>query len=162
VMSQALARPTRQFIVAGLIDDLFVLNRGERNAVAETSARTGITFYGLVYKKSLGGKLLFGTINQIVMRPGGKSLHAADYLAERTGGQVLNVGRPEDLASGLEKIIDDLAARYSLGFELEDDERDDGQMHRLEVKVQDNAALVKKRKLNVRARQGYYISGVEK
>ncbi|HXH68891.1 MAG TPA: VWA domain-containing protein [Pyrinomonadaceae bacterium] len=162
VMSQDAARRNRQFIVAGLIDDLFELQKGERQAVAETSARAGITFYGLVYKKSFVGNLFFGTLNQIVMRPSGKNLHAANYLAEQTGGQVMSVGRPVDLASGLEKVIADLASRYSLGFALGDNEADDGRMHRLEVRVEARDVRGKKRNLKTRFRQSYFVPEVEK
>ena len=162
VMAQDAARPHTQFTVVGLIDDLFALERDERKRVAETAARSGVTFYGLVYKKSFMGKLFFGTLNQIVMRPGGNSLHAADYLAEQTGGQVMSIGRPDDLVTGLERIITDLASRYSLGFSLDDSERDDGRMHQLEVKVEARDARGKKRKLKVRARRGYYVPKVSK
>jgi len=162
VMSDDAARRNRHFVVAGLIDDLFGLGRNEREAVAERSARAGITFYGLVFKKSLMGNIFFGALNQIVMRPSGKSLHAAEYLAEQTGGQVMSIGRPDDLASGLEKIIVDLASRYSLGFALEDGERDDGKMHRLEVRVEARDTRGKKRNLKTRARQNYFVPQIEK
>ena len=157
VMAHDAARPQRQFVVVGLLDDLFALKRGERQAVAETSARAGVTFYGLVYKKSFMGKLLFGTLNNVFMRPTGKSLHAADFLAEQTGGQVMTVGRSDDLAAGMEKIITDLASRYSLGFSLDESEPDDGRMHKLEVKVEARNAKGKKRALKLRARRGYYM-----
>ena len=160
VMTQDAARPKTQFVVVGLLDDLFALNRGERESVAEMSARADVTFYGLVYKKSFIGKLLFGTVNQIVMRPTGKSLHAADYLAEQTGGQVTTIGRPDDLATGLERIILELASRYSLGFSLGENEGDDGRMHKLDVEVEARDARGKKRALRVRARRGYYKSKV--
>ena len=162
VMAQNAARPHTQFVVVGLIDDLFALERGERKSVAEMGARAGVTFYGLVYKKSFMGKLFFGTLNQIVMRPSGGSLHAADYLAEETGGQVMSVGRPDDLATGLEGVITDLASRYSLGFSLDDTEQDDGRMHQLEVKVEAHDTRGKKRRLKVRARRGYYMPKVSK
>lgn len=162
VMRYDAARRNRQFVVAGLIDDLFELQKGERQAVAETSARAGITFYGLVFKKSLAGKIFFGTFNQIIMRPSGKNLYAADYLAEQTGGQVMSVGRPDDLANGLEKAIADIASRYSLGFALEDGERDDGRMHRLEVKVEARDERGKKRSLKIRFRQSYFVPEVER
>lgn len=162
VMTQDAARPKTQFVVVGLIDDLFALVRGERQAVAEVSARAGVTFYGLVYKKSFIGKLFFGALNQIIMRPRGKGLHAAGYLAEQTGGEVISVGRPNDLASGLERVITDLNSRYSLGFSLSDSERDDGRMHQLEVKVEARDKQGKRRRLKVRARQGYYVSEVSK
>ncbi len=162
VMAQNAARRNTQFVVAGLIDDLFALERNERKRIAEMSARAGVTFYGLVYKKNFAEKLLFGTLNQIVMRPTGGSMHAADYSAEQTGGQVMSVGRIDDLATGLEKVITDLASRYSLGFSLDDSELDDGRMHQLEVKVEAHDVRGKKRSLKLRARRGYYMPKVSK
>ena len=157
IMRDDAARRSRQFIVVGLIDDLFALRRGERQLVAEAAAHASITFYGLVYNKSFMGKLFLGTVNQIFMRPSGKSLHAADYLAEQTGGLTQKVGKFDDLTSGLEKIISDVASRYSLGFTLEDDERPDNRMRQLEVRVEARDARGKNRKLKTRFRQGYFV-----
>jgi hypothetical protein len=139
-----------------------VHRRGERDVVAELAARTGIRFYGLVYKKSAAGKVFIGAINQMAMRPNGKSLHAATYLAEQTGGQVLSVGDADDLAIGLESVIGDLAARYSLGFLLDDSESDDGRVQGLQVSVESPDERGKNRNLKIRARQSFYQPELER
>lgn len=149
--------PNSQFVVVGAIADLFDLERGEREEVVETAIRAGITFNGLVFKKSLAGKMFFGTVNKVFMGPRGRSVHAADYLAKQTGGEVASVGQPGDLASGLEGFISSLMARYNLGFNLEDHERDDGRMHALEVRVRASHPGRRQRKLLVKARRGYYM-----
>lgn len=159
VMRHNAARPQTQFVVAGLIDDLFLLRRGEKREVAEMSARAGVTFYGLIYKKTFLGKLFFGAFNNLIMRPSGKALNAAGYLSEQTGGQIFKVGKIDDLAANLEKIISEIASRYSLGFALDDNERGDGRMRKLEVTVEAKDARGRKRKLKTRARSGYYIDG---
>ena len=149
--------PNSQFVVVGLIADLFDLRRGEREEAVEAALRAGITFNGLVFKKSLAGRVFIGTLNKVFMGPRGLSVHAADYLAKQTGGEVASVGRAGDMAAGLEGFISSLMARYNLGFHLEEHERYDGRMHRLEVRINPGDPRHKKRKLQVRARRGYYL-----
>ncbi|HYP02004.1 MAG TPA: hypothetical protein VER76_17570, partial [Pyrinomonadaceae bacterium] len=79
------------------------------------------------------------------------------YLAKATGGESVRVRRPADYANGLSKIVGNLNARYSLGFTLAETEIDDGQMHPLEVRVRARDAKGKERKLEVKARRGYYM-----
>ncbi len=83
---------------------------------------------------------------------------AAKRLAQQTGGEAVKVRRTKDFASGLSKIIGNLTARYSLGFALAEDEKDDGRLHNLEVRVKAQDAKGKTRKLEVSARKGYYMS----
>ncbi|MDQ3134507.1 MAG: VWA domain-containing protein [Acidobacteriota bacterium] len=160
IMPLAARFPKSQLVVVGLIDDLFDLRKGEREGAVEEAVRAGIIFDGLIFKKSLAAKMLFGTLNKIMMGPRGLSIHAADYLAKQTGGEVVSVGRPDDLASGLERFITSLMARYNLGFSLEEREPDAGRMHKLEVKVKARDGQGKQRKLVVNARRGYYLPKV--
>jgi len=83
---------------------------------------------------------------------------SAKRLAEQSGGEALRVKRTKDYAAGLSKIIGNLTARYSLGFTLAEDEKDNGQLHSLEVKVKAADAKGKLRKLEVSSRRGYYMS----
>ncbi|MBA3320800.1 MAG: hypothetical protein H0T45_05065, partial [Pyrinomonadaceae bacterium] len=96
IMPLAARFPKSQLVVVGLIDDLFDLRKGEREGAVEEAVRAGIIFDGLIFKKSLAAKMLFGTLNKIMMGPRGLSIHAADYLAKQTGGEVVSVGRPDD------------------------------------------------------------------
>lgn len=48
-------------------------------------------------------------------------------------------------------------ARYSLGFALSEQEKDDGRMHELVVRVKALDAKGKQRKLEVSSRRGYYM-----
>jgi hypothetical protein len=49
-------------------------------------------------------------------------------------------------------------ARYSLGFSLAENEKDDGRLHSLDVRVKAQDEKGKMRRLIVSARQGYYMS----
>jgi hypothetical protein len=82
---------------------------------------------------------------------------SAGKLARETGGVGVPVRRPEDYARGLGRIIGDLAGRYSLGFALAEDELANGGLRRLEVRVNVRDAKGKRRKLEVAARQGYFV-----
>ncbi|HWS85496.1 MAG TPA: VWA domain-containing protein [Pyrinomonadaceae bacterium] len=150
--------PNSRFVVVGLIDDLFDLRKGEREEVTERALRAGITFNALVFKKSFGTRFFVGTLNKLVMKPRGLSVHAADEIAKQTGGEVAQVGKPQDLTDGLSRFIDDMLARYSLGFTLAESEPDDGRLHALAVKVRARDARGRERGLTVRARRGYYAS----
>jgi len=72
-------------------------------------------------------------------------------------GETVKVGRVKDYSAGLSRIIGNLTARYSLGFSLAEDERDDGRLHNLEVKVKAADSKGKIRKLEVSSRRGYYM-----
>ena len=82
---------------------------------------------------------------------------SAKQLAQRSGGEAVRVNRVSDYGSGLSKVIGNLTARYSLGFALAEEEKDDGRLHSLEVRVKAEDAKGKTRKLNVNSRQGYYM-----
>ncbi|HVS82407.1 MAG TPA: hypothetical protein VHE60_11800 [Pyrinomonadaceae bacterium] len=69
----------------------------------------------------------------------------------------MHVSRVRDYGSGLARIIGNLTARYSLGFALREDEKDDGRMHQLDLRVKALDAKGKQRKLEVSARRGYYM-----
>lgn len=150
--------PASQFVVVGLYDDLFGLRKGEREQVTERVLRAGMIFNGLIFKKSFGAKVLFGTLNKVFMSPRGLSVHVADELAGQTGGEVAQVGKPQELGDNLARFITSLMARYSLGFTLAEGEPDDGRLHALKVEVSARDARGKERKLLVRARRGYYVA----
>jgi hypothetical protein len=90
----------------------------------------------------------------------GVSLYgSAKKLAQQSGGEAVRVSRVSDYSSGLARIIGNLTARYSLGFTLTEEEKDDGRMHELDVRVKAQDAKGKTRKLQVSARRGYFVPG---
>jgi len=154
--------PKSQLVVVGLIDDLFDLRKGEREAAVAEALRANIIFYGLIFNKSFATRVFIGAINKIFMSPRRLSVHAADHLARETGGAVVSVGRPDDLATGLEGFVTDLMARYNLGFSLDDREPDDNRLHKLVVRTKAVDSRGKRRNLLVRSRRGYYMPKAEK
>jgi VWFA-related protein len=90
-------------------------------------------------------------------RLGGQDSHTPRYLAQQTGGEATLIHQPEDYGAAMEKLIASLAARYNLGFTLQESEQDDGLMHKLEVRTKARDSKGKDRTLVVSARRGYYL-----
>lgn len=78
----------------------------------------------------------------------------AEYYSEQTGGEVINVSG-DDYSDALEKVVGDLAGRYSLGF-VPDAARLDGRFHKLTVKLKVPPSFNEGDKLSVSARRGYF------
>jgi len=88
----------------------------------------------------------------------GVSLYgSAKYLAQQTGGEAVRVNRTRDYGAGLAKIIGNLTARYSLGFALAEDEKDDGRMHELALRVKARDEKGKERRFDVSSWRGYFM-----
>ena len=150
-------RPDSQVVIVEVTDDFGAERLGKTRETARKLIAANVTVSGLVMKKDLMGKAI-EVIGHLTSPLLGQRFHTISYYGKQTGGEVATVGSPEEFATTLDKIISGLAARYSLGFTLGEDERDDGRMmHRLEVKVKARDGQSKKRKLAVNARRGYYL-----
>src|ERR1041385_1237582 len=86
---------------------------------------------------------------------------SARQLAQGSGGESVHVSRVKDYGAGLARVIGNLNARYSLGFALAEDEKDDGRMHELTLRVKAADAKGKQRRLDVSSRRGYYMPKTE-
>lgn len=96
------------------------------------------------------------TINVLDPRPLGMSRFGSDYvsrmLADATGGRaIVNTNNP---AKQLTQIIEDASAYYLLGYSPTRPELNDGKYHKINVRV-------KRRGLDVVARQGYWAPSLE-
>jgi len=86
---------------------------------------------------------------------------SAKHLAQQSGGETVHVSRVKDYGAGLARVIGNLNARYSLGFALSEDERDDGRMHELVLRVKAADGKGKQKRLEVSSRRGYYMPKTE-
>lgn len=153
----ALARTESQTVLVVVTDDYFnFFDEAETKLITERLLRSGVTASALILKKNAVGRFADVLTERLVSTP--VSLVTMKHIASQTGGDVLRVGKPEDYAAALEQIIGSMSARYSLGFTLGEDERDEGRMHSLEVRVRPPVVRGKKGKLSVTARRGYYMS----
>jgi VWFA-related protein len=151
-------RPNSQLSIVWVSDGIVPIFFEDRDATEQILMRNNVIFNSLTVEMRTLFKFLM-PIGKPVAGWLGLSLYgSAKHLAQRSGGEAVKVGRVKDYGAGLQRIIGNLTARYSLGFALAEDEVDDGRMHSLEVRVKALDAKGKNRKLQVSSRQGYYMS----
>lgn len=148
--------PESQFEIVEVTDDLDAEWFGKTTKTARRLIASNATVNALIMKRNLMDKMIntFGVLSPLI----GERFHSISYYAKQTGGETIVVGRPEEFIAAVDKIISGIAARYSLGFLLDESaaEDDDNRMHKLEVKVKARNEQGKKREVTVSARRGYY------
>jgi VWFA-related protein len=149
-------RPRSQTRVVLVTDSVFLITDAQRDEMIRNLLAANITFNALI----TGTDPFFAAMSPL-LKPAQNELRTSwydvpQYWAHQTGGDYVRVHKKKDYGPALEKLIGNLAARYSLGFTLPEDERQDGQMHRLEVRVKARNADGSARKVNIIARQAYY------
>ena len=151
-------RPNSQLAIVWVSDGIAPIFFEDRDATEQLVLRSNVIFNSLTTELRTLFKLLMPIGKPIAGMLGVSVYGSAKRLAQQSGGEALKVKRTKDYAAGLSKIIGNLTARYSLGFTLAEDEKDNGELHSLEVKVKAPDAKGKLRKLEVSSRQGYYMS----
>ncbi|HEX8422747.1 MAG TPA: VWA domain-containing protein [Pyrinomonadaceae bacterium] len=153
----ALERPNSQPALVYITDGIAPVFYTQRDYVEEKLLKSNVIFSALVTDMKTGFKFAMPILRPLGNLAGISISGSAQHLAKATGGESVRVRRPADYANGLSLIVGNLNARYSLGFTLAEDETDDDQMHPLEVRVRAKDAKGKERKLEVKARRGYYM-----
>ncbi|HSS21148.1 MAG TPA: VWA domain-containing protein [Pyrinomonadaceae bacterium] len=151
-------RPKSQLAVVWVSDGIVPIFFEDRDATEELVLRENVIFNSLTTELRTLFKLLMPIGKPLAGALGVSVYGSAKRLAQRSGGEAVKVNRTKDYAAGLSKIIGNLTARYSLGFSLAEEEKDDGHLHSLEVKVKAQDAKGKTRKLEVSSRRGYYMT----
>jgi VWFA-related protein len=160
IHQMALDRPGADVGVLIISDDLNVFTPAQRESIIEALMRSGVSVHGLLTKISFPFSINFGMVNfrGAEKMPAGSRAWFVQDLAKETGGESIRVGSPDEYVKAFEMMIDGLAARYSLGFSLGENEPNDGRVHRLDVQVSARDASGKERKLVASARRRYYLS----
>ncbi|HEX8475244.1 MAG TPA: VWA domain-containing protein [Pyrinomonadaceae bacterium] len=153
----AAERPQSQAALVWLSDGIAPVPLEDRKETQETLLRTNVIFSAIVVDMKTTYKLFMPIVKPLGNWVGLSVYGSAQYLAKQTGGEVVRVRRPADYASAINKIIGNLAGRYSLGFTIAESEQDDGQMHAVEVRVRARDERGKERKLEVTTRRGYFM-----
>ena len=151
-------RPNSQLAIVWVSDGIAPIFFEDRDATEQLVLRENVIFNSLTTELRTLFKFLLPIGKPIAGMLGVSVYGTAKRLAQQTGGEAVKVKRVKDYTAGLSKIIGNLTARYSLGFALAEDEKDDGRLHNLEVRVKAKDAKGKTRKLEVSARKGYYMS----
>src|SRR5215216_1043295 len=151
-------RPNSQASIVWVSDGIAPIFFEDRDATEQILIRNNVIFNSLTVELRTLFKFLLPVGKPVAGWVGLSIYGSAKYLAQRSGGEAVKLGRVKDYGAGLSKIIGNLTARYSLGFALAEDETDDGRMHSLEVRVKAKDEKSKNRKLLVSSRQGYYMA----
>jgi VWFA-related protein len=150
-------RPNSAVVVASVTTTVAPIPYVERDEITAGLVRANVAFSPLIVDIDKKYVLLRPLLESSGRLAGDDIYGAARYVSEQTGGDAIDVHRSRDYGTALQRIIAALAARYSLGFTLDEGERDDGRMHALEVRVKARDSRGQERKLIVRARRGYYL-----
>ncbi|MGI9168102.1 MAG: VWA domain-containing protein [Pyrinomonadaceae bacterium] len=151
-------RPNSRAAIIWVTDGITPIIIEDRKASEDLLIRSNVTFNSLTVSMRTLYQFLLPFAKPVGNWIGMSFSGSAKYLAKQTGGEAVQVSRTSDYARGLSKIIGNLTARYSLGFTLAEEEKDDGRLHALEVRVKAPDAKGKLRKLEVSSRQGYYMA----
>jgi hypothetical protein len=154
-------RPNSQPAIVWVSDGIAPIFYEDRDATQQALIRSNATFSSLTTDLQTLFKFLMPIGKPLAGWLGVSLYGSAKYLAQQTGGEALRVNRPRDYGTGLAKIIGNLTARYSLGFALAEDEKDDGRMHELAIRVKARDEKGKERKLEVSSRRGYFVPKTE-
>ena len=154
----AQVRPNSQTSIVWVSDGIAPIFFEDRDATEQILIRDNVIFNSLTVEMRTLFKFLVPIGKPIAGWMGLSLYGSAKHLAQQSGGEAVKVGRVKDYGSGLQRIIGNLTARYSLGFALAEQETDDGRMHSLQVRVKAKDEKGKDRKLQVSSRQGYYMS----
>jgi VWFA-related protein len=150
-------RPNSQTAIVWVSDGIAPIFYEDRDATEQILIRSNVIFNSLTVDLRTLFKVLLPFGKPIAGWMGISLYGSAKRLAQQSGGEAVKVNRVSDYGSGLAKVIGNLTARYSLGFALAEDEKDDGRLHELAVRVKAVDAKGKQRKLEVSSRRGYYI-----
>jgi VWFA-related protein len=150
-------RPNSQGAIVYVTDGLAPMEFEERDYVEDRLNRQNVIFSALVTDMKTGLKLAKPLLSPLGNWAGIGIYGVVQHVAKAAGGDVVRVRTPADYAKGLSQIIGNLNARYSLGFTLTDAETDDGKLHPLEVRVRAKDERGKDRKLETKARRGYFM-----
>lgn len=151
-------RPNSQLSIIWVSDGIVPIMHEDRAATEQLVLRENVIFNSMTVELRTLFKLLLPIAKPVAGMVGLSVYGSAKRLAQVSGGEAVKISRVKDYSTGLSKIIGNLTARYSLGFSLAEDEKDDGRLHNLEVRVKAVDAKGKTRKLEVSARKGYYMS----
>ena len=150
-------RPNSQPAIVWLSDGIAPIFYEDRAAAEQVLIRSNAIFSSLTTDLTTLIKFLMPIGKPVAGWFGLNIYGSAKYLAQQSGGEALRVNRPRDYGTGLAKIIGNLTARYSLGFALAEDEKDDGRMHALDLRVRARDEKGKERRLDVSSRRGYFM-----
>jgi VWFA-related protein len=150
-------RPNSQAAIVWLSDGIAPIFKEDVGATEQILIRQNAIFNTLNVDMRTLYKFLLPLGQPLIGWTGLSLAGGAKHLAQQSGGETVHVSRVKDYGSGLARVIGNLNARYSLGFKLEEAEKDDGRLHELVLRVKATDAKGKQRRIDVSSRRGYYM-----
>jgi VWFA-related protein len=150
-------RPNSQAAIVWLSDGIAPIFKEDVGATEQILIRQNAIFNTLNVDMRTLYKFLLPLGQPLIGWTGLSLAGGAKHLAQQSGGETVHVSRVKDYGSGLARVIGNLSARYNLGFKLEEDEKDDGRLHELVLRVKATDAKGKQRRIDVSSRRGYYM-----
>src|SRR5437588_4265352 len=150
-------RPNSQAALAWLSDGIAPVFKEDVGATGQILIRQNAIFNTLNVDMRTLYKFLLPFGQPLIGWTGLSLAGSARHLAQQSGGETVHVSRVKDYGAGLARVIGNLNARYSLGFKLEEGEKDDGRLHELVLRVKATDAKGKQRRIEVSSRRGYYM-----
>ena len=154
-------RPNSQAAIVWISDGIAPIFKEDVGATEQILIRQNAIFNSLNVDMKTLYKFLLPLGQPLVGWTGISLAGSARRLAQQSGGESVHVSRVNDYGTGLARVIGNLNARYSLGFTLAEDEKDDGRIHELTLRVKAPDAKGKQRRLDVSSRRGYYMPKTE-
>jgi len=154
-------RPNSQAAIVWLSDGIAPVFKEDVGATEQILVRQNAIFNTMNVDMRTLYKFLLPLGQPLIGWTGLSIAGSAKRLAQQSGGETVHVSRTRDYGAGLARVIGNLNARYSLGFALAEDEKDDGRMHELTLRVKAADAKGKQRRLDVSSRRGYYMPKTE-
>ena len=154
-------RPNSQAAIVWLSDGISPVFKEDVAATEQILVRQNAIFNTLNVDMRTLYKFLLPMGQPLIGWTGISLAGGARRLANLSGGETVHVSRVNDYGAGLARVIGNLNARYSLGFTLAEDEKDDGRLHELTLRVKAPDAKGKLRKLEVSSRRGYFVPKTE-
>ena len=150
-------RPNSQAAIVWLSDGIAPIFKEDRDATEQILIRQNAIFNTLTVDMRTLYKFLLPLGQPLIGWTGLSIAGSGKRLAQQSGGETVHVSRVRDYGAGLARVIGNLNARYNLGFSLSEQEKNDGRMHELVVRVKASDAKGKTRRLEVSSRRGYYM-----
>ena len=154
-------RPNSQATIIWLSDGIAPIFKEDVAATEQILIRQNAIFNSLNVDMKTLYKFLLPFGQPLIGWTGISLAGSQRRLAQQSGGESVHVSRVRDYGTGLARVIGNLNARYSLGFTLAEEEKDDGRLHELTLRVTAADAKGKQRRLEVSSRRGYYMPKTE-
>src|SRR3989441_2181158 len=150
-------RPSSQAAIVWLSDGIAPIFKEDRDATEQILIRQNAIFNTLTVDMRTLYKFLLPLGQPLIGWTGLSIAGSGKRLAQQSGGGTAHGSPVPDYGGRLARRVRHLEARYNLGFQLREQEKDDGRMHELVVRVKASDAKGKTRRLEVSSRRGYYM-----